>query len=1016
MFSQGVQKIKLSKHFHDTCVRIGECKSREDEEAIVAKWMQEVKTVLSKPKNSLSDLYENVISLVHFALLGYDTSFGQIHAVNLTQDSQMMTKALGYLACSAMFDSKNDLIVLIVNSTQRDLGSQHPTSMALALTAIAHLVTPELIQPVIGFIGQCLIHPVAMIRQKAIMCIHSFIDKDPSCVVEFFPELCRLLNDPDLSIVNAVICTFKKLLKASLNIRQICDMLPDIVRAAQTILTGNSRVEYVHQRVACPFILINIYSLFQEMGSHADDINQQVEPLLTQSLQVGTLETPASSSVLYEAIKTCVALGLTEIPQLRGAISLFMGKNDQNYLLIGLSVLSSIPDFASEFQSTVIDCLEHPDPSIRLKTLSLLHAMASEDNAQIIVINMLRFFQRTKSESIRRDLADRITDIASKYSPSPIWFAKTMEQLFAIGGDLVRPEVAFAVIHLIDDECDEEMRRSIVNLYLDVTQSGRRLSDVFVMVIAHVIGNYAELSDEYELSFIILMLCDLADAYDGAREWVLNAIIKLIPKLEEIPQEVIGIFENYKVSRNIIVQEICYEALALMNFRESLTSVLTEPYEEDNELSFLNDFVNDAVQNKGMKVYIPLDDRDDDLIITNKPTLIYQAYPNASVANVYSSDGVAAPGAQAPAEIEDTGLNTTGVSVVWGETGIVDPNQNATEELHPTADVYGSPTSAFPTEEAAPAKKPSMFAKLSVASKKNQNSAEEKKAELAGKLFKNVSKKKPIAKSQARSPEQQTPPQSPPAAAPQPQVEITPEDAAALDAAAAEMQQPQPQEIAQFSTVGNPVPVFADQQMKVACLAREGKILLAVMNSSPVPMLHFSLNVNGPDVLSKNVVSHPSQLVCIPPGTAILQLTSFAFPKQMRGFPQFQFSADISFNGKTINVPLPASLLTFVVPGEATTAEFGKLWKSGGSEIVYSMPKVEGLTLDAISDAMNTVVGVKTVQRIKQEEIFIGSLWSTPFKILIHVKFGTQKVEIKVLTKAQPLTASLVNEIKKVFA
>jgi AP-4 complex subunit epsilon-1 len=46
--------------------------------------------------------------------------------------------------------------------------------------------------------------------------------------------------------------------------------------------------------------------------------------------------------------------------------------------------------------------------------------MANESNAQIIVVNMLKFFQRTKNERIRTELADRITTMASQYSPSPI--------------------------------------------------------------------------------------------------------------------------------------------------------------------------------------------------------------------------------------------------------------------------------------------------------------------------------------------------------------------------------------------------------------------------------------------------------------------------------------------------------------------------------------------------------------------------------------------------------------------
>ena len=188
------------------------------------------------------------------------------------------------------------------------------------------------------------------------------------------------------------------------------------------------------------------------------------------------------------------------------------------------------------------------------------------------------------------------------------------------------------------------------------------------------------------------------------------------------------------------------------------------------------------------------------------------------------------------------------------------------------------------------------------------------------------------------------------------------------------------------------------------------------MNATSTPIGDFKLSIDGPEVLNKDVVSQPHTINCIPQQNAVTMLATYSFPKTMKGFPQFKFAANIQYNGKNINVPLPANLLSFIAPQQATTAEFGAAWKSGGSEIVYSLPRTEGLTIDEISKLMNTLVGVKTVQRIGQEEIFMGLLVSTPFKILIHVKFGAQKIDIKVLTKAQPLTASLVNDLKTIFA
>jgi len=1003
MFSSGVPKIRLSKNFHETCVKIGECKSREEEEAIVSKWMQEVKATLNKSKISISDLYENVISLIHLTLLGYNTRFGQIHAVNLTQDSQMMTKALGYLACSALFDSKSDLIVLIVNSTQRDLSSGQTTSMALALTAIAHLVTPELIQPIIGFISQCLNHSVPLIRQKAIMCVHSFIRKDPSCVVEFFPDLCRLLNDPDLSIMNAVVNTFSTLLKNTLNIRQICEVLPDIARMTQLIQTGNVRVEYTHQRVNAPFVLVNIYSLFRRMAPHMPEMAETVEPFLTQSLQVGTLESSASASVLYEAIKCCISLGLTSIPQLRGAISLFMGSKEQNYKFIGLGLLAEFPDFADEFQGIVIDCLEHPDPSIRLRTLGLLHSMANENNAQIIVINMLRFFQRTKNESNRRELADRITQISAKYAPSPLWFAKTMEQLFAIGGDLVRPEVAFAVMRIIEEECDEELRKSIVNLYLDIVQSGRHLSDVFVTVIAKVIGKYAELSDEYELDFIALMLCDLADGYENPRDWVLQALLQITPRLNEIPAAVINVFQNYQHSRQIIVQEICYEALSLINYKESLAQMIEPEEEYDLQLTFLDDFVEDAIVNKGAKEYIPIEDRDGDLLISNKSTLIYTAYPTDSP-GVYGNDG-ASPAPRV--EEEPAGLNTAGVRMVWGDAGLIEV------EDEPTVNPVQSLNVAEPsTPVAEPGKKPSMFAKMSVNAKKKDNPADEKKEKIANSLF----GKKPTKK-QSEEPAPPSPVTQPKAISkPQPaKVGISPEDSALLEKTKELCSAPQPESMSAFISSGNPVPVFASGPIKVAALAQNGTILVAVMNDSETPIIKFSIKISGPESLLSEIQSHPNEINCLPPRCQIFQMIQYKFPTQLSGFPEMRFNCTVNVNGQINNFQLPMSLLTFIAPTSVSTPDFGKLWKAGGNELIYSIQRTPEITIDSISEMMNTAVHVKTVQRIGQEEIFIGNLVSTPFKVLIHVKFAAQKIDIKILTKAGPLTQAILKEIRSQF-
>jgi AP-4 complex subunit epsilon-1 len=622
--------------------------------------------------------------------------------------------------------------------------------------------------------------------------------------------------------------------------------------------------------------------------------------------------------------------------------------------------------------------LEHPDATIRLRTLGLLHAMADENNTQIIVINMLRFFQRTKNERIRTELADRITTIASQFSPSPIWFARTMERLFTLGGEHVRPEVAFAVLQLIEESCDEEMQRGIVNLYIDVVQNGNRLSDVFVIVIVKVIGQFGELSDEYDLDFIALLLCDLADAYEGPRAWVLNALLQTVAKLDEIPHQIGEIFETYKISRSIIVQEICFEGLALlsnMNVLEIAIGQLEEPFDE--QLSFLDDFVNEAIR-QGKPAYIDIAVREGDLTQQTKEKTLKMSYTSNAPEVVYGAP---------PKEVEiERTLDLTGVLPMWGENGLLGEN------------LEGLTSSAEQTREETPV---SIWGAHAIKPSR-AGSAEARKDKVATLLF----GQKTTRKASTQRPVKPMPIQT-----------LTEEDHQLIDEINGEIEEPIPQQLAFFLQSGSPTPVYESGSFKVAAMAQNGGVLLAFVNEGEEPILGLKVGVIGPDVLIKETASHPKTIRAIPQRKAVWLLTTFKFPQHMKGFPDFKFTVTLQYvGGSLITIALAdMSLATFVIPLEVTTQQFSGFWKIGGIEQLYRVPTSPDFTLDEVSQTLNELMHVKTVQRIGNEEIFAGILFSTPFKILLHVKFSDQRMEVKVLTKAPPLTQAIVEFLKTIF-
>ena len=54
-------------------------------------------------------------------MLGHDSQFALIHAVNLTHSKHLSLKKIGYLVCSLFFNENNEFLILLVSTIQRDL-------------------------------------------------------------------------------------------------------------------------------------------------------------------------------------------------------------------------------------------------------------------------------------------------------------------------------------------------------------------------------------------------------------------------------------------------------------------------------------------------------------------------------------------------------------------------------------------------------------------------------------------------------------------------------------------------------------------------------------------------------------------------------------------------------------------------------------------------------------------------------------------------------------------------------
>ena len=75
--------------------------------------------------------------------------------------------------------------------------------------------------------------------------------------------------------------------------------------------------------------------------------------------------------------------------------------------------------------------------------------MTNPTNVEVITERMLGYLRTTHEDFVKKDIVAKITKLAERFSPNNIWFMKTMNEVFELEGNLVRPDVAHNLMRLI---------------------------------------------------------------------------------------------------------------------------------------------------------------------------------------------------------------------------------------------------------------------------------------------------------------------------------------------------------------------------------------------------------------------------------------------------------------------------------------------------------------------------------------------------------------------------------------
>ncbi|TQE04464.1 hypothetical protein C1H46_009880 [Malus baccata] len=630
-----------SKEFLDLVKSIGEARSKAEEERIVLLEIETLKRRLSEPDIPKRKMKEYIIRLVYVEMLGHDGSFAYIHAVKMTHDDNLLLKRTGYLAVSLFLSDDHDLIILIVNTIQKDLRSDNYLVVCAALNAVCKLINDETVPAVLPQVVDLLAHPKEAVRKKAIMALHRFYQKSPSSVSHLVSNFRKRLCDNDPGVMGATLCSLFDLITIDAN--SFKDLVVSFVSILKQVAERRLPKAYDYHQLPAPFIQIRLLKILALLGSGDKQSSEQMYTVVGDIFRKCDSSSNIGNAVLYECI--CCVSSIYPNPKLleqaAQVISRFLKSDSHNLKYMGIDALGRLikisPEIAEQHQLAVIDCLEDPDDTLKRKTFELLYKMTKSSNVEVIVDRMIDYMISINDNHYKTYIASRCVELAEQFAPSNQWFILTMNKVFEHAGDLVNVKVAHNLMKLIaegfgedDDDADSQLRSSAVESYLRIIGEPK-LPSVFLQVICWVLGEYGTADGKYSASYITGKLCDVAEAYsndESVKAYAVTAIMKIYAfeisagrKVDFLP-ECQSLVEELSASHSTDLQQRAYELQAVISLDAPAVESIMPPdascedIEIDKNLSFLNGYVQEALE-KGAQPYIPENERSGVLDISN---------------------------------------------------------------------------------------------------------------------------------------------------------------------------------------------------------------------------------------------------------------------------------------------------------------------------------------------------------------------------------------------------------------
>ena len=609
----------LSKQLNELITAIGDCRSKQEEDKIMSAESEILKSEISKTTATPNQKKEFLIRSIYLEMLGHDASFAHLHAVNLTQDKNILNKRVGYLACSLLLNDSSEFLILLVSSIQKDLQSQNWVEVSMALSTIAKFANPLIIQAVSEPVMKLLDAKESKIRKKAVICLHKFYQIDKNCVPECENKMKKLLCDYEPAVMAATLPFYKEM---AINYpEKIKEFVGPFVVILKQVIENKLPKEFNYHRFPGPWIQNAILEILSLLGKDDQHSSEMMYEVIAQCLRAADkIGINIGYATVYQCVKTiCTIYPNSHLIELASnTISRFLSSDSPNLRCTGINGLTLIiqinPNYVMNYQNIIVDCMEENDETLKKNTFELLYKMTNLKNVEIIVEKMMNYLKKTTLEiQSKKDILQKIIELTERFAPDKTWFIKIINDIFVNFGDMVSDEILSKLINIISDwekeiEDLNEFKKYTVENYATIVENYATISESFVKLMAWIIGEYTNklyLNDEEKIKGILEMLTYLLNKhYDNemTKCFLISAITKIHSNINFIELNSINeVVEKYSRMKNPELQQRCIEYKRIKEKNLSLFSNNNnEDIKIDTDLNFLSEYSKN--KNNG-KVY-----------------------------------------------------------------------------------------------------------------------------------------------------------------------------------------------------------------------------------------------------------------------------------------------------------------------------------------------------------------------------------------------------------------------------